>query len=475
MVYEISVPNLFDKENSMLKKTLSVVFLLTLTFALFANGNKEVTTKSTEGPKKKVTIEVVSVQPEYIEQERQVWDLYMEENPNVTIKVTSVNEDQMTAFMARVAANEGPAIMDRVEVHPDKSNYTMYANLLDIGYPYWDKLNGDPKGLFEMYTGVKGYVPSLDVLGTFPFTFIYYKDAMKKAGLDPSTIRTWGDVDAFLAKLKKYVDKTDGIDYVLDTGWEPWVWGRCMPNIISLSLGADPKDMNALYTGKISWTDLNKNPMVPFFKKMKEYYDKGYLPKNWWTRDWENEFEAGFINKKSIFTLHGPWIWDKVIAANPSAQLGGVVFPAAKGGKLPEYPRGTEGAGILAQWVGTPEFPEIVKAFNWYNSPKVAEMRAQYVGSAPVFKTLSKDFSLKSPQFLGVIKPAIDGAFGDGLAWDTTPWAVNMAAPHKVDGKSEVLEDDAIAEPLGKYLSGSLSLADFMSMLEQRWKNAYNF
>ncbi len=459
----------------MFKKTLSAVVLIVLAVSLFANGNKETATKGSEDSGKNVTIEVISVQPEYMEQEKQVWDLYMEENPNVTIKITSVNEDQETAFMARLAANEGPAIMDRTIPQPDKSNYKVYANLLDIDYPYWDQLTGNPKGIFEKYTGIKGYVPSVNVLQTFPYSFLFYKDEMAKAGLDPSTIRTWKDVDNFLAKLKVYVDKTEGLEYVLDTGWEPWVWGLCLPNIVSLSLGADSKDMLDLYTGKIAWTELDKNPMVPFFKKMKEYYQKGYLPKNWWGREWENEFEAGFINKKSIFTLHGPWIWDKTLAADPSAKLAGVPLPATKDGKLPEYPRGTEGAGILSQWEDTPEYPEIVKAFIWYNSPKVAEMRAQYVGAPPSFKTVSKDFSLKSPQFMNVIKPAIEGAFGSGLSWDNSPWAVNIVAPHKIDGKPDVLMDNALAEPLGKYYSGSMSLADLMKILEQRWQDAYDF
>lgn len=116
-----------------------------------------------------------------------------------------------------------------------------------------------------------------------------------------------------------------------------------------MSLGADPKDLDDLYLGKIAWTDLDKNPMVPFFEKIKEYYQNGYLPKNWYGRDWENEFEASFINRKSILTLHGPWIWNKVLAADPSADLGGVPFPAGKDGKLAAYPVTTlQGSAILA-------------------------------------------------------------------------------------------------------------------------------
>jgi len=458
----------------MLKKMLIIFLVLGMSISLFAGGDKEDAAKDSADSGEKVVIEVVSQQPEYMEQERQVWDLYTEENPNVEIKLISVNEDQMTAFMARVAANEGPAIMDRSIPKPDKTNYKIYANLLDIDYPYWDQLIGDPKSVFEANTGIKGYVPTLRILDTFPFTFIYYIDEMQKAGIDTSNVRTWDDVDSLLAELKTYVDKTDGIEYVLDTGWHSWVWGMAFPNVVSLSLGADNQEMADLYTGKIAWTDLDNNPIVPFFVKMKEYYDKGYLPNNWWTREWENDFESGFINRKSIFTLHGPWIWDKTLAADPSAKLGGFPLPA-NNGKLAEYPKDTSGVAILSQWVGTPEFPEIVKAFNWYNSPEVAEMVAQYVGAPPTFKTVSDDFVLDSPQYKNVIKPAINGAYGPGLEWDSSAWGVIVAGSNRVDGTPDVLMDDELAGTFRDYFNGDLSLAGLMDIFQQRWEAAYDF
>jgi len=466
--------DIFKRRTYMLKKMLIIFLVLGMSISLFAGGDKESAASDAGG--QKVTIEVVATQPEYLEQDKQIWELYMEENPNVTIKVTSLNEDQQTAFLARIAANEGPAIMANGFPTADKSTYKTFVDLRTIDYPYWDQLSYDGKKAFEMETGVEGYVPVIQLFNTFNFSFIYYKDEMKKAGLDPSAIKTWDDVDAFLAELKVYVDKTDGIDYVLDTGWHSWVWGLCYPNIIALSLGADPQAIEDVYMGKIAWTDLEKNPYVPFFEKIKEYYQKGYFPKNWYGRDWENEYEAGLINRKSIFTLHGPWMWNKILAADPAADLGGVPFPAGRDGKLAAYPVTTyQGSVILKQWEGTPEYPEIVKAFIWYNSPEVAERRAQFNGSKPNFKTVSSDFTIESPQYIGVIKPAMDGAFGSGLTWDNSPWGTTAAGPHKIEGKADVLQDDALTGPLGKYYNGEMSLADLMALYQQRWEDAYDF
>ena len=461
----------------MFKRIICVLFAASFSFALFAGGSQEAEAGSVAaGSDKAVTIEFVATQPEYLEQDKQIWELYMEENPNVTIKVTSLNEDQQTAFLARIAANEGPAIMANGFPGADKSTYKTFVNLLDIDYPYWDQLSYDGKTLFETETGIADYVPGIQLFNTFNFSFLFYEDEMEKAGLNPTAIRTWDDVDNFLAELKVYVDKTDSLEYVLDTGWHSWVWGLCLPNILSLSLGASIQDLEDLYLGKIAWTDIENNPMVPFFEKLKDYYQKGYLPKNWLGRDWENEFEAGFINRKSILTLHGPWIWNKVLAADPSAQLGGVPFPAGKDGKLAAYPVTTyQSSAILAQYEGTEGFDEIVKAFIWYNSPEVSEMRAQFTGSKPNFKTLSSNFTIDSPQYVSVVKPAMEGAFGSGLSWDNSTWGVTAAGPYKIEGKADVLQDDALSDPIGKYFNDEMSLEDLMDMYQKRWENAYTF
>lgn len=457
----------------MFKKMLYILSFIGITVSLYAGGNTESANDSSTD--KTVSFEFVATQPEYLEQDKQIWDLYMEDHPNVKINVITVNEDQRTALLARIAANDAPAIMSEGFPLVDKSNYQIFANLLDIDYPYWDQLSYDGKGLFEKESGISGYVPSIQLFNTTVFSFLYYKDEMEKAGLDPSTIRTWDDVDNFLAELKEYVDASDSIEYVLDTGWHAWAWMTSFANTLALSLGAEPQDLVDVYMGKIDWTDLQKNPYVPFFEKMKEYYQKGYLPENFLQREWENDFEASFIARKSIFTLHGHWIWNKVLAADPDADLDGVPFPA-NNGKLYTYPIGSAwGSSIFSQYEGTENWNEIKEAFIWYNSPEVAEMRAQFNGKKPNFKTTSEGFSVNSPQYLHVIKPASEGAFGSGLTWESALWGLQTASRYKVDGTPEVMQDNEITEPLGEYLKGSMSLESFMSILQKRWENAYSF
>lgn len=83
---------------------------------------------------KPVTLEIVASQPEYLAQEQEIWALYTEANPHVTVKLISINEDTEAAFNTRVAAGDAPDLQLYATV--DKNNYTTYQNLADIGYPY---------------------------------------------------------------------------------------------------------------------------------------------------------------------------------------------------------------------------------------------------------------------------------------------------------------------------------------------------
>jgi ABC-type glycerol-3-phosphate transport system substrate-binding protein len=221
------------EENFMFKKILCIVMAVAMALALLtacaAQGGSGSTTvkqqdsttakttaaKTTEEKKEPVVINMLAQNPEYEAQTKEIWSIYTKENPNVTVNVTSVNDAGAEGFLAKVAAGDAPDITGQALPNTDKTNYKTFVNLLDIGYPYWDQLSIDYKNEFDGQLGIKDYVPAMNLFGRV-FSFIYHKDEMAKAGLDPSTIRTMDDLDNFLAELKIYVDKTDGIKYVLD-------------------------------------------------------------------------------------------------------------------------------------------------------------------------------------------------------------------------------------------------------------------
>jgi hypothetical protein len=432
----------------------------------------EKTAATAAGP---VELEVLCSAPEWEAQEKTVWDEYVKQNPNVKITTVAYNEPEFPAFQAKVAAGDSPDI-GYVLTPVNKSNYKNYFNLKEIEdrITYWDKFTYDAKALFEKESGIKDYIPSLvTVPGTYTFTFVYYENEMKEAGLEPkNTVKSIDDITNMLAQLKAYNDKEKKYDYIFDTGWHPWVIGQIYPAVWATALGAEPKDIQDLFTGKIDWEDTAKNPLVPFFKLFKEYYDKGYLPQKFWTRTWD-DFEAGFFAKKSILTFHGPWIWDKVVAADPNAKITGFPLPPNANGTLTSTPvNSNTGYALYAGAQGKPEWEEAVKAYIWWNSPETVKMRSEALGLFPAMDLSSVGLAdLKSPQYVEVIKPLMDGEFPGKLNLDL--WGEGAAGRYQVEGKPEVMNDDSMAAEYAKFFEGSYTLEQFLKALKGRWQQKY--
>jgi len=420
-----------------------------------------------------VTLEVSASQPEYMALDRAIWDLYEEENPKVTIKLFAINEDTEAAYQARVAGGDPADI--RTTVFPNRDSYQTYVNLLGIDYPYWGLLSYDPKTIFAKTYGVENYLPALNVNGGLFFTFIYYADVMKKAGLNPKAeVRTVDDLRAFLEKAKAFVDSDPEIEYVFDTGWHPRAWARWIPEAWALGLGGTKQKLRDLYCGRIAWTDLENNPLVPPFKLMKEFTDKGYFPKQWWTRGWEQEYEASFIGKQSLVTYHGPWMWSKVLAQRPDAELDGFLFPPGPDGVAwQDQTTADRGSALYVANKDDAHYDEAVKAFIWWNSPEIVKLRAEAVGFVPAMDLSSVGgANLTNPQYVKVIKPALAGEFGK-ITFDASIGGEAAAGPVKRSGTPLVIEDNAVVPELAKYLTGASTLQDLMGYFETRWKTSY--
>jgi len=484
----------------MVKKQVSILTALVLSIFLVVGCGPTATTTTTSGAsgkieasttatstteaqvsqteeKESVTLEIVASQPEYEAQEREIWNLYIEENPYIKIDLITVNEDTAAAFNTRVAAGDAPDMQCYVGV--DKDNYKTYQNLAEIDYPYWDLIQYDAKGVFAEANGTEeGYVPCLYPFSGVTFSFIYYEDEMDKSGLKPrETVRSMADLDQFLAELKEYTD-ANGIKYTLDAGWHSWCVFSQEIDELAVALGTNQEELKDLWINrKISWTDLENNPYVPAFEKLKEWYDKGYMPEKWWTRNWETDFEAGFIAKNSILCYHGPWLWTKVETANPGVQLSGFPFPPNEDNIIQN--------GAVEPGKGTVLFEcnkngekqeEAVKAFIWWNSPEIIKIRAEAFGAVPLFDLSSVGApELASSQYNSVIKPIQEGFFGEGVIFDSSLWASTLVGRYKVKDAKEVLAADDMAVNYGDYFEGKITIEDLMKICQQRYEASYKF
>jgi ABC-type glycerol-3-phosphate transport system substrate-binding protein len=284
------------------------------------------------------------------------------------------------------------------------------------------------------------------------------------------------DLDVFLASLKKYVSTRSDLTSVIATGWHVWCWPYQFLHhfVTAFDPSAQAKIVD-LYTGKTKWTDLGKNPYVPAFAKLKEWYDLGYFPKSFWTLAWEDDFEAAFIGRKAILTFHGPWLWDKVEAADPSANLSGFPLPANSAGKIQAFPPDiTQGPGIYQDVSKNPDMLKAaVRALNFYLSPEGVKMLSESLGAAPAYDLSSVGgANLKATQYLSVIKPVLDGKFGKAT-WDMTAFGTYAGSPYYIEGRPSPVFSDPLNAMWGDFFSGKTDMAGFMAAYQQMFDNAY--
>jgi len=454
--------------NERLRRCVAAVLLI-CPLVVWAGGKGE-TAKA-----KPVQLYVIAENPEHQAAESELWSVFAKDNPGVMIKCESFEDTGYEAFAAKVNAGDAPMIVARD--YPEmKTNHTLYVNLLDIAYPYWDIYIVDMRKLFPEQAGIKNYVPGIQAWGSFSSTFMYHADLLEEAGVTRADIlkaRGWNDIDALMVVLKRYVDAHPSeVKYVFDWAWSGWVEGKITLAMWGVSMGATVKDIQDLYLGKIAWTDLARNPFVKPLEKVKDYYQKGYFPQKFWERLWEEDYEASFIAKNGMVTWHGPWLWSKAVAASPSSKVSGFPVPVSNG-VIATYPVTPGGGGIFKQWQSKPEFETIKKAFIWYNSPEIIKLRSDIYGYWPpnVKPEYLTGFESKHPQYQNVLKESVAGAWGK-VTWITDPWA-EVADMFKAVDKPPVIDDDMENPLLGEYFSGKVSMADLMKHFQEKWVAAY--
>ena len=455
------------------------------TKAAAPTATKKVEPTATPKPAKveEVTLEISASNPEYENAERQIWDIYEAENPHIKIQLFSVNEDTQDAFTAKVAGGWTPAMGPTwiYGVDVDKANIDIYLDLTTIDFPWWDRLTHDPKNKVpELY----GWNPvAVNVSAPFVFTWEFHKDLMEAAGLDPrKDVKSRDDMLTWLEAGTKWANSTDDVDFFWDQGWHSWVVGNCYDKVMNLAFpDGQQEDMAACWTGEKKFND-SDSPYRHFLEFFKLAYDEGWVPENWWTREWETDMEASYIAKKSVMMLHGPWPWDKMLAQDATAeQLGLPASPPAAGQDTWVQYRGpiswNGGYAMLARVKDLPEWPEIEKAFAWYHSPKVVKMRLEILGVAGLYK-MDELLDLTGPQWVGVVKDiAQPGGLWEDVQYTPGAWGETLAGPHYVPGTPAVWDwsSGALVEPWAEMMKGEMTIQELLDWAQENWEKSYDF
>ena len=430
-----------------------------------------------------IVLEVSSSNPEYESAERQIWDLYEAENPNVKIEMFSVNEDTEAAFRAKLAGGYVPAIVTQYAAHPErinKANYTMFVDLSTIDYPYWDSYTYDAEHAWPDTFNLPG-PRSLQWSAGFVFTWMFHTDLMEASGLDPrNDVKTWDDLKDFLQAGTEWANGNPDVDFFWDQAWHPWCFGVCYSDLIPLAFPEGQRAIqNKCWTGELAW-NAEESPYRSLPEFFKEAYDNGWIPENWWTREWETDMESSYIAKKSVMMLHGPWPWDKMLAADPSAQqLGLPATPPAEGQDAWMQNMGPinydSGFVLLEGVQELPEWEEIRKAFIWWNSPEVIKMRAEALGQVALVE-FDEPLELAGPQWLGIVKEiAMPGGLWEDVQYPTEPVGSQLVAGNRKAGSTGVYdwESGANVEDWAALMTEEMTVQGFLDNCQARWEESY--
>ena len=100
-----------------------------------------------------VELEVIATEPEYSAQDGAIWSIYEQENPGVTVKMMSINEDTESAYQARVAGGDPADIRSNI-FFPTKDNYQTYYDVTDMDCVQWDLFSYDAQNAFRQTHGI---------------------------------------------------------------------------------------------------------------------------------------------------------------------------------------------------------------------------------------------------------------------------------------------------------------------------------
>jgi ABC-type glycerol-3-phosphate transport system substrate-binding protein len=435
---------------------------------------------------KEVTIDVVTDLPEYEAQFRQIYDVFMEENPGVTVTLATHSEDGIPAFQAKIAGGYLPA-MERTPAsipggYLSLDNYKNFVDLSTIDFPYFDNWTYPVKTMFTDVYGVSG-PRSLDPFEGYEMTWMYHEDLLTPAGLNPRerNIKTWEELKQWLDDGTKWAQNNDaGVtmfwDQALLAPWWDWVWMDIIPTAYA---DGQREFQRMCWMGEKAF-NAEDSPYRRTYDFAVEAYDKGWLPKNFWTRQWEPDMETSFGNKKSAVMLHGPWPWDKTLGIDPNAKQQG--FPA------------TPPAEGMAEWVqfvtavefdkgyiiregnqNQPNWEVVRKFFIWWNSPEVIPMRVDAEGRVASYK-LDPPHPPKGAQYEGIVKEiGLPSGVWPSIKLDSLLPGNRQVYRYFKAGTPGVWdwESGNIAQIWEKLLTKEMTVQDVLDLNQKNWEMSY--
>jgi ABC-type glycerol-3-phosphate transport system substrate-binding protein len=417
---------------------------------------------------------------------REVWNIFEATHPDIKINVFSINEDTAAAHEAKVAGGYLPAIelTQEMQIFFDKNNYEMAVNLGELDFPWWDRFTFDAKNAWSDLHGLPG-PRSLDLFQGFVMTWQYNKELMDQAGLNPhEDVKTWDDLKKWMDEGTAWANATEGVDYFYNQAWHNWIFGNNYSDCMPLAFPDGQRDRQRdCWLGRAMF-NAEDSPYRHFYEFFVEANEKGWIPESMWTRQWEGDMEASYIAGKSVMMLHGPWVWDKALAAGSEFavndnQAGLPATPPAEGQQV--WMQSALPPNIDNQWFiragneKTPQWEKTLVAWNWFWSPDAVPPRAQGEGRVPLYK-LDEPLDLKGPQYQQVLKHiGTEGGLWADAQFEQSLTGNVAASPYRKKGSKGVWDWEANGnnEVMADLLSGKITVQQALDIAQRNWEESF--
>ena len=179
------------------------------------------------GSTEEIQLDIMQGKVEFNEQFNDLAQMYMDENPNVSIEITSVGggTDYFTQLTTRFSAGDEPDIFSVAGPNQMEQMSEYMADLSDT-----DLAGAALEGMLDDVTQDDDTVEALP-FNLEGYGFIYNKNVFEEAGIDAEAIMTYEDLESAVQTLSEQSDEL-GIEAPFAfPGAEGWVAGDHLANV----------------------------------------------------------------------------------------------------------------------------------------------------------------------------------------------------------------------------------------------------
>ncbi|MFO8070088.1 MAG: extracellular solute-binding protein [Alkalibacterium sp.] len=179
------------------------------------------------GSEEEISLAIMQGKVEFNNQFNELAEMYMDENPNVSIEITSVGggTDYFTQLTTRFSAGDEPDIFSVAGPNEFEQMAEYLADLSDT-----DAANAALPGTLTDVTGEDGVVTALPY-NLEGYGFIYNKNVFEAAGIDAEAISTYEDLEEAVQTIDSQKDELDIEAVFAFPGAEAWVPGNHLSNV----------------------------------------------------------------------------------------------------------------------------------------------------------------------------------------------------------------------------------------------------